>query len=269
MLKDNQHTHLLAAIIICLILTGRIFLSGCDLVPPEPTLTPTLTVTKTETPTPTIDWFPATPTPTLPVLPSPTPQPTFEDTRTGIGERLVDDDFTLETLWEIRQSPAGNIAFGTQNLTLALARPETSLISRSQHNLPADFYLEMTLQTSLCQLNDQFGLLFWQESDFDYYRLLIDCSGQIRLEIIQGGQAIVVQEWSFGSRVQPGAPASNRLGMWVSRGLFQLYINDAYQFEQRIATNRNGGLGVFARTISSSAMTVRFSDLQIYRVETN
>ena len=269
MLNNDQSTRLLTALIGFLILTGLIFLSGCDLVPPEPTLTPTLTATQTETPTPTIDWFPATPTATLPVVPSPTPQPPFEDTRTGITERLVDDDFTDEMLWEIRPSPDGNIAYGTQNLTLALARPETSLISRSQHTLPADFYLEMTIQTSLCQPNDQIGLLFWQQSEGDYYRLLIDCAGQVRLEVVQGGQPITIQDWEFANRIQPGAPASNRLAVWVSRGLFQLYINDTYQFEQRIAVNRSGGLGVFARTISGSAMTIRFSDLQIYQVETN
>jgi len=266
---NDLNTRLLTTIIGLLILTGLVFLSACDLVPPEATLTPTFTPTQTETPTPTIDWFPATPTPTLPVLPSPTPQPTFEDTRTGIGERLVDDDFTNETLWEIRQSPAGNAAFGAQNLTLAIARSETSLISRSQHNLPEDFYLEITLQTSLCQPNDQTGILFWQLSEVDFYRLLIDCAGQIRLEVIQGGQTTVIQDWESGRRVQPGAPAANRLGVWVSRGLLHLYINDAFQFEQRIATNRSGGLGVFARTIAGIAMTVRFSDLQIYRVEAN
>lgn len=269
MLNNDHTTRLLTTLIGFLILTGLIFLSGCDLVPPEPTLTPTLTATQTETPTPTVDWFPATPTATLPVLPSPTPQPTFEDTRTGITERLVDDDFTDERLWEIRQSPAGNIAFGTQNLTLAIARAETSLTSRSQHNLGVDFYLEMTIQTSLCQPDDQIGLLFWQQTEGDYYRLLIDCAGQVRLEVVQGGQAIVLQDWESGQRVQPGAPASNRLAVWVSRGLFQLYINDAYQFEQRIAVNRSGGLGVFARTISGNAMTIRFSDLQIYQVEAN
>jgi len=244
-----------------------ISISGCNLVPPEPTHTPTFTATQTETPTPTIDWFPSTATPTLPVLPTPTPQPIFEDTRTGIGELFVNDDFTDQSLWEVRQSAAGNIAFGTNCLTLAIASPETSLTSLSKHTLPEDFYLEITLQTSLCQANDQIGLLFWQESEGDYYRLLIDCSGQVRLELSQGGQKTVLYNWESGGGILPGAPAANRLGLWVSRGVFQLYINDIFQFEQRIASNRHGGLGAYARTINSSAMTVRFLDLQIYRVE--
>lgn len=252
---------------VLILVMNFISLTGCDLVPPEPTLTPTFTATQTETPTPTVDWFPATATPTLPVLPSPTPQPTFEDTRIGIAERLVDDDFSDETLWETQQSAAGNIAFGTQYLTLAIAESETSLTSRSEHMLPADFYLEMTLQALLCQPDDQIGLLFWQESAGDFYRLLINCAGQTRLELSQGGQTTVLQNWESGRGIQPGTPAVNRLGLWVSRGLLHLYINDVFQFEYRIASNRSGGMSVYARTINSSAMTVRFSDLQIYRVE--
>ena len=270
MFTKPHHTHLTAALIGILTLVALISLSGCsDFLPPEPTITPTLTATQTETPTPTIDWFPATPTPTLPPLPSPTPQPTLEDLRAGITELLVEDDFTDESLWETRQSPAGNVAFGTQNLTLAIARAGTSLTSFSQHRLPENFYLEMTLQTSLCQPGDQMGLLFWRQSEGDYYRLLIDCASQVRLELVQGGQTIVLVDWMTAARVQPGAPATHRVGLYVSRGLFQLYINDAFQFENRIAQNRSGGLGVFARTISGNAMTIRFSDLQIYRTEAN
>jgi hypothetical protein len=255
------------AIIVLLILTGLIALSGCDFVPAEATITPTFTATQTETPTPTIDWFPATPTPTLIPLPSPTPQPTLEDLRSGITGLLVEDDFTEENLWTTQQSSVGNIAFGVQNLSLAVASPNTSLTSLSQHNLPEDFYLEITIQPTLCQPADQIGVIFWQQSAGDYHRLLIDCAGQVRLELIQGGHSFVLQDWESAQNVQPSPSATNRLGLWVSRGQFQLYINDAFQFTRSIAANRSGSLGVFARTISGSAMTVRFSDLQIYQVE--
>ena len=269
MQKSAQQSQPFQALIGLFILAGVLILSGCDFLPEEPTITPTLTATQTATPTPTIDWFPATPTPSLQPLPSPTPQPTLEDLREGITERLINDDFTDETLWETRQSPVGNVTFGIQNLTLAIARPNTSLISVSQHELPQDFYLELTLQTSLCQPSDLVGVLFWHQSEGDFYRLLLDCAGRVRLELIQAGQASVLQDWEYAQRVQPGAPAANRLGLWVSDGQFQLYINDAYQFSRTVDANRSGGLGVYARATSSNAMTVRFSDLQIYQVETN
>jgi hypothetical protein len=269
MQTSAQQSHPFQALIGLFILAGVVILSGCDFLPEEPTITPTLTATQTETPTPTIDWFPATPTPSLQPPPSPTPQPTLEDLREGIAEILVNDDFTDENLWDTSQSQVGNITFGIQNLTLAIARPNTSLTSLSQHELPQNFYLELTLQTSLCQPSDQTGVLFWHQSEGDYYRVLMDCAGRVRLELIQGGQASVLQDWEYAQRFQPGAPAANRLGLWVSEGQFQLYINDAFQFSRTVASNRNGGLGVYARAISSNAVTVRFSDLQIYQVETN
>ena len=180
---------------------------------------------------------------------------------------LVDDRFTDERLWVTIQSDSGNIAFGLQNLTLAVARETASLFSLSEHSLPANFYLEITILASLCQPADQIGIIFYRQSPGDFYRLLLNCAGQYRLEVVQGGQTIVVYDWDSATQMQLGIPASNRLGIWVRQGEFQLYINDTYQFTHRIAQNRDGGLGVFARTITGTAMTVRFSDLQIYQVE--
>lgn len=241
-------------------------LSGCTQQPAEATITPTLTATQTETPTATIDWFPATPTSTLAPLPSPTPQPTLEDSRTGLIELLIDDNFTDQNLWATRQSSVGNIAYGNQNLSLAVSSPNTRLSSVSQHSLPEEFYLEITIQPTICEPSDQVGVLFWYQSESDYYRLLIDCTGQVRLELIQAGQSFVLQDWMPGQQVLPGPFGINRLGLYVSRGQFQLYINDVLQFNRTIASRRNGGLGVFARTISGSTLTVRFSDLQVFLI---
>lgn len=251
-----------------LFLISMVLMSGCSSLVPSPTpVPPTATATQTFTPTPTIDWFPATPTPTLIAVSSPTPQPTLEAQREGITALLVDDDFTDDRLWTTPQGPSGNVAFGTDNLSLAVATAETSLSSISQHDLPANFYLEMTIQTSLCQPQDEAGLIFGRQSTDDFYRLLINCAGEIRFELFQGGQRIVLRDWEDATRMQLGLAATNRLGLWVYQGEFQLFINDAFQFSEGIARDRSGGLGVFARTVSGSAMTVKFSDLQIYQVE--
>lgn len=248
-------------------LTALLAFVGCDLLAtPEPPA-PTPTFTSTPLPSPTIDWFPATPTPTQAALPSSTPLPTQEGGLAGITTLLVSDDFTDESLWQASQGTLGNVAFGTQNLSLALARPDATLTSLSQHSLPPNFYLEITIQTSLCEPLDQFGLLFWQESNQDYYRLLLNCAGQHRLELIQGGQNFVVRDWETASQMALAAPATNRLALWVRDGQVQLYINDIFQFSEGIAQERSGVLGVFARTVSSGAMTVRFSNLEIFRVE--
>ena len=250
-----------------LALIALLFFSGCDLLTPPPTPAPTPTLTSTPLPSPTIDWFPATSTPTAAALPSPTPQPTQEGSLAGITTRLVSDGFIDESLWQTSQSTSGNVAFGTENLSLAVARPEATLTSLSQHVLPANFYLEMTIQTSLCEPLDQFGLLFWHQSANDFYRLLINCAGQYRLELIQGGENFVVHDWETASQMALAAPAANRLALWVRGGQIQFLINDVFQFSEGIAQERSGALGVFTRTISGSAMTIRFSDLTIFEVE--
>ncbi len=242
-------------------------LAGCESMLPQPTPLPTLTQTATERVTATVDWFPATPTPTGIVLPTLTPQPTREDQRVNVGELLVDDTFSDESLWATRQSEAGNIVFGAENLTLAVANPDAYLFSISQHQLSQHFYLEITIETALCQPDDQFGVVFWRISETDYYRLVFNCAGMHRLELVQATQRIAISGWESAVQMQPGAPVSHRIGVWVSRGDFELFINDAFQLATRIAQDRTGQLGVFAQTVSGSAMTVKFSDLHIYQLD--
>ena len=265
LIKNPQFVTVYSGILLLLVL---ILISGCNILPTEATLTPTTAPTQTGTPTPTIDWFPATPTPTLQIESSPTPQPTQTGQRQGVTELLVDDNFTDQSLWETYQSSSGNVAYGNQNLSLAVSQGEASLSSVSQHALPANFYLEVTIQTALSQPSDQIGIVFWRQSSGDYYRLLLDSAGQYRLEVAQGGQNIVVHNWETATQMELGTQAENRLGLYVQEGQFQLYINDVFQFTEQIARDRMGELAFFARTINGSAMTIRFSDLKIFQVET-
>jgi len=251
---------------VILILSVLPITSGCDILLPAPPLPATTTATQTLTPTPTIDWFPATATPTFIPIASTTPQPTIEDPREGITEVLIEDNFTDESLWMTSQTESGNIAFGDDNLTLAAAIPNAYLFSLSQHELNENFYIEITLQTSLCKPLDQFGIVFWRQSQGDHYQLVFNCDGQYRLELVQGGQAAVIRDWETATQMQPSHPATNRMGLWVYQGQFQLYINDVLQFEERIAQDRTGSLGVFAKTVEGDAITVRFSNLQIFSV---
>lgn len=252
---------------LALLLLGLVFFTtGCDILLPPAPLEPTATPTQTLTPTPTIDWFPATPTPTFIPEPSATPQPTLAGRPDGVTELRVADDFTDQSLWNTPTSTSGNVAYGNESLTLAPALKGVYLFSLSQHTVTPAFYLELTVQTTLCQADDQYGVVFWRQAEGDYYRLLLSCGGQARLELVQGSVLAVIHDWEGASRIQPGAPATNRIGLYASDGLFQFYVNDTFQFEEKVAKGRSGDLGFFARTVTSSVMTVRISELEIYRV---
>jgi hypothetical protein len=266
MSKLNLNTQVFKILLSIIMLSFPILMASCGVVAPSTTPTLTATSTQTATVTPTIIWFPATETPTPVANISPTPQPTFESQREGISSLLVDDDFSSQPLWQTSQGTSGNVAFGINALTLAVAQPSATLTSISQHALPEDFYLEISMQISLCQPEDQIGILFWYKNPGDTYRLLMTCSGEYRLELIQGGQSIVIQDWTLASQMNLAMPATNRIGLWVYQGRFQLYIDNVFQFEESIARDQNGGLGLFARTIEGNAMTIRFSDLQIYQI---
>jgi hypothetical protein len=170
-------------------------------------------------------------------------------------------------MWTTPQTGSGNIVFGTGNLTLAVANPKATLFSLSQHDLNRNFYLEITVETSLCQPMDEFGIVFWRQSLGDHYQIVFTCTGQYKLEVVQGGQSVVIHDWETATQMQPSHPATNRVGLWVYEGQLQLFVNDVFQFEERIAQDRTGSLGVFAKTVEGNAMTIRFSDLQIFRVD--
>lgn len=261
---SRQAFRLLSLYVLPLIL---MVLSGCNaLLTPQP-LPPTATATHTPTVTPTIDWFPATATPTIQPVNSPTPQPTLSVEREGVTELLTTDRFTNPDAWSLAQGNAGNISLGDQNLTFAVSQQDAALTSISEHIVPANFYLEISAENTLCLPADQIGILFWHESANDFYRLLLDCSGRYRLELIQSGRAYVIHDWETAPEIKLAIPSTNRFGLWAHQGTFQLFINNAFQFEAQVAKNRSGEFGLFARTIDGTAMTVRFSELEIFKVE--
>ncbi|MFZ3069890.1 MAG: hypothetical protein WA110_02040, partial [Anaerolineaceae bacterium] len=179
-----------------------ITLAACqpDSTPTPPQPSPT--ATETPIPSATIDWFPPTLTPTLKYSTA-TPNPLSDLTPPAAGEILFTDDFSNESQWEASSSPAGNVAFGENNLSLAVAGGEADLTSLSTQTLPSEFYLEITVDVEMCSAGDYFGLIFWRFSEMGTYRLLINCGGEIRLERAIFDDTSVLQDWVLARRFQP------------------------------------------------------------------
>jgi len=175
----------------------------------------------------------------------------------------IEDDFTDSEQWELGSNLAGNSAFGEGSLTLALNGTKGDLTSLSTHVLPAEFYLEITVDSALCTGKDTFGLIFWQGSEGGRYRLLFTCDGQMRVERRTENGSAILQDWTTARRFQPNAPARNRIGIWAQAGTVYFFVNDTYQTSIEVRKGLQGRLAVLARAEEGKAATFNFSQLII------
>lgn len=240
-----------------------LILAGClPVVEITPTLAPpTETITQTSLPTATIIWFPATPTFTT--FPTREIQPT-EDMRSGVGKIILEDQFDDPYAWVSAQVTVGNVGLGRNELTLAVSAPQASLISWRQSAQLSNFYLEIDALPSLCQAEDAYGLLFRANSALDYYRLQLNCNGQIRMERIKNGKTVPLQDWVSSGQLFPGGMMRSRVGVWSLEDEIRVFINGSYQFSVRDPVWKTGQLGVFARSAGDTPLTVNFSNLVVY-----
>lgn len=196
-------------------------------------------------------------------MPTQAVQPTVDE-KPGLAAELLADDFTDPTQWSTGLTAAGSVAFGDQELTLAVSQPKGSLLSLRKTPFPGDFYLVLSVDLSLCRDGDAYGLLLRASSPADYYRFVISCSGQLRLERLKNSQLAILQDWIPSGQVPAGSPLLLRLGVWAAGSEMRFFINDEYQFSARDPVFTGGALGVFARAASDTPVTVSFSDLHVY-----
>lgn len=247
------------------ILGISLLLSACSMAPGQistPILltdTPIPVATVTATPV----WFP--PTATSSPFPTPVILPT-EDMGPKTGKILYEDDFSSQTGWTLSQTQDGSVAYGKEELTIAIGETNAYLFSVHEQPEFGDFYLEIVAQPSMCRNLDEYGVLFRVSPTSDYYRFSLSCDGQVRLDRIIGGQASSPQPWMLSGAVPPGAPSSSTLGVAAIGSDFQFFVNGQYQFSISDPLLTSGGVGVFARSTNNQAVTVNFSNLVVYEV---
>lgn len=230
--------------------------------PPLPSATPPA---PTASATATTVWFPPTATPT------PLPRPTLSITPTldlspRYGALLLADDFGESSQWTVGRMPAGSLAFGQGELTLAVSQGRGYLSSLRHGTNLGDFYLEISASPSICRAADEYGVLLRMASMQDFLRFALLCNGQARLDRILGGQASSPVPPEPHAAVPRGAPSASRLAVWALGKEMRFYANGQYLFSVRDGSLLSGGLGVFARAAGEGAVTVNFSDLAVYQV---
>lgn len=227
------------------------------------TITPTQLPSPSPSPTATVIWFP--PTATLTPLPTREVLPT-EDMHPAVAEVMLEDNFSDKTLWETVRTEVGSAAYGQNELTLAVSAPEEYLVSFRIEPQLSDYYLEIDVQPSLCRQDDLYGLLLRAESRQDFYRLMINCSGEMRLERVMAGRFLVLQDWVPTGKIFPGLKF--RVGVWAANDELRVFVDDQFQFLVRDTVFPGGQVGVFARAAGNTPLTVNFSHMVIQSINT-
>ncbi len=236
-------------------------LAACAAPPtPLPTATPSSTVPPTET----FVWFP--PTATYTPFPTRAVTPT-EDPRPGLGALIFWDDFSTGEFWALNQGSVGSVALGNNALTIAIAQPLGYLFTTRTEPTLSDFYVEVTASASICTGEDEYGLLLRFAALSDFYRFSLSCDGRVRLDRIYRSQPSSPQPWLLTGVVPPGAPGVSRLAVWALGDEMHFFVNDALLFTVQDGTVPRGLLGLFARSAGDTAVTVNFSDMEVWEVE--
>lgn len=229
----------------------------------QPLAEDTPTATITSSPTPTVEWFPATATPTVMPTIAKTPTPElFQDQ----GKIIFSDDFSESDLWLLGPTSSGNISLGVNELTIAIAEPGAYEYSIRTEPQLGDYHIEITTSPTLCQGEDQYGLLLRMSSTGTFYRYALSCDGRVRLDRIIQGTATSPQPWIQNNSLPPGAPLPSRLSVQLNGEEMQFFINDQYQFSVTDPALQIGNIGVFARSLGDNAVTVNFSNLIVREI---
>lgn len=243
-------------------ITSLLLLLSACIVTPAPVLileTATPTVTQTATPV----WFPPT------FTPSPLPQPNITptpDPRPGIGEMVLEDDFTNEDVWSTITSPDAVVSIAEGEIHLSLKDDHNVLLTTRREPVFSNFYAEITASVSLCRGEDEYGLVL-RAGDDGHYRFALSCDGGAKVDRLLGDSTTRQAGWLQNPVVPSVAPSSVRLGVWARNSQVHFFLNDVYLFSVNDTQLWKGTLGVFALTSGEGDVSVSFSDLQVWDVE--
>ena len=242
------------------LLATTLLIVACLPLNPIPVTEPPLP-TETALPTSTIDWFPASATPTLKVLPTYTATQAMNP---GIGEQIINDNFTDQKLWDIASSNIASATIKNKHLTLAV-EPGVSIASLRRDVTLGNFYAEITVRISLCRADDNYGIIIRSTGD-SFYRFILSCNGLIHVERIKSSVRLTLSDPIASGDVPLGAPGEVRIGIWAVGGEMRLFLNERFQFTIIEKTFPSGAFGVFAQSKDDTPVTVTFSDLKVYEV---
>jgi hypothetical protein len=180
---------------------------------------------------------------------------------------IFSDSFTQPLVWDTASTAQASAVVARNRLLLSIIGPgPLRIVSMRSQPILGDFYAEASVDISLCSGADQYGMIFRATSRNDYYRFVVNCNGQARLERLRGGETYPLLDWLSSGDAPFGAPAHVKMGVWVVGREMRVFLNDHFQFSQTDPVFSNGTLGFFIYAGGQTPVTVSFSDLSVYSV---
>ena len=231
-------------------------------------ITPTLQPTGTATPTPELPLSSLLPTIAGIATDTPTVPPTVTPDLlrpAEAGERIFYDPLDGNgSGWGLTKSDIGSVGFSGGMLVFTINTPYTVLVSVIPKEIPADAYIEVTLQTLLCGEGvDTFGIIFRRANE-NSYRYAATCFGQLHFERFEGFEMKGASDWVETLGLLQGAPATNRIGVLVRQNIFRFFVGGVEVFSRKDPMSGSGGVGLFIRTEKSNVLSVGFEELAVY-----
>jgi hypothetical protein len=251
--------------LLMVILAGGL-LSACRI----ESLTPTPKLPPTTTPTAELPLTSLLPTIGGVVTESPTPAstvPPMVALPPEAGERVFYDPLNDNRFgWTLVKTAGGSASFANGLLVFTASTPFTMLSSTLPIEIPADGYIEVTVQTILCGAGiDMFGIIFRNQGNHSY-RYALTCRGQMRWERYTGPDLEGASVWTDTLGLLQGAPATNRIGVLLQGNIFRFFVNGAEAFSKSDPVNASGGMGLFVKSEKSQMLSVGFDDLAVYQL---
>lgn len=235
--------------------------SACfvSIAPPQPTDTPTPRPTQTST----FVWFPPTatftPFPTLAATATP-------DLRTGVGDLLLEDDFTDATVWSTSTDNEASATISNGRMNLSLKRADSYLITTRSGPVLEDFYVEITAGPNFCHGEDEYGLIV-RDLEGDHYRFALSCDGRVKVDRYYHGSLSRQAGWLQSGIIPLVTPSTSRLQIWAAGSQIRFFVNDLYLFSVTDSLLYEGTIGVFVHASGEGDVSVSFSDLKIWAVQ--
>jgi hypothetical protein len=184
-----------------------------------------------------------------------------------VGDLIFFDSFDQPELWNTSSSMQAGATVTRNRLVLSISEPgPLRIISLRSQPVLGDFYTEAMVDISLCNGLDQYGIVFRVSSENDLYRFTVNCSGQLRLERVRGGETYPLLDWLSSGDAPLGAPAQVKLGVWAVGREMRVFLNDHFQFSQSDTVFSSGTIGFFLYAGGNSPVTISFSDMSVYSV---